>query len=193
MITSSSGTGMLTCAAPPNHWMTKKPMYAPTMYRSPCAKLSSFSTPYTMEKPSAISAYSAPVVTPVTSSPKKSLIRRSSRHHVVLRRGPAGPRPRRRHAPSSADHELGISWYLPDVLILNRKNLPLTRSPWGSKEVGWPRVVVDSFVFLIAASTLARLGVCPAWQSDEIASSTTCVAANTGPPTPPTPPPLPSP
>ena len=55
MITSSSGTAMLTCAAPPKNWITKKPMYAPTMYRSPCAKLSSFSTPYTIEKPSAIS------------------------------------------------------------------------------------------------------------------------------------------
>ena len=56
MITRSSGTGMSTSAAPPNHLITKKPMYAPTMYRSPCAKLSSFSTPYTIEKPSATSA-----------------------------------------------------------------------------------------------------------------------------------------
>ena len=56
MITSSSGTGMFSACGPPNHWITKKPMYAPTMYRSPCAKLSSFSTPYTIEKPSATSA-----------------------------------------------------------------------------------------------------------------------------------------
>ena len=55
MITSSSGTGMPTLAAPPNHWITKKPMYAPIMYRSPCAKFSSFRTPYTIEKPSATS------------------------------------------------------------------------------------------------------------------------------------------
>src|SRR5947208_11630356 len=41
---------------------------------------------------------------------------------------------------------------------------------------------VGSFVFLIAASTLARLGVCPALQTDAIASSTTWVAANTGGP-----------
>ncbi len=68
MISSSSGTGMDRCAAPPNHWITKKPMNAPTMYRSPCAKLSSFSTPYTIEKPRATSEYSAPVVTPFTSS-----------------------------------------------------------------------------------------------------------------------------
>jgi hypothetical protein len=55
MITSSSGTAMLRSAAPPKNWITKKPMYAPIMYRSPCAKLSSFSTPYTIEKPSATS------------------------------------------------------------------------------------------------------------------------------------------
>src|SRR4249920_171116 len=41
---------------------------------------------------------------------------------------------------------------------------------------------VGSFVFLIAASTLARLGVWPALQTDAIASSTTWVAANTGGP-----------
>ncbi|HWN60290.1 MAG TPA: branched-chain amino acid ABC transporter permease, partial [Streptosporangiaceae bacterium] len=35
-------TAIVRCCAPPNHWITKKPMYAPTMYRSPCAKLSSF-------------------------------------------------------------------------------------------------------------------------------------------------------
>ena len=75
MIASSSGTAMRTFAAPPKNWMMKKPMYAPTMYRSPWAKLSSFSTPYTIEKPSATSEYSAPVVMPFTSSWKKKLIR----------------------------------------------------------------------------------------------------------------------
>src|SRR5260221_8087827 len=39
-----------------------------------------------------------------------------------------------------------------------------------------------SFVVLIAASTLLRLGVLPDLQTDAIASSTTCVAANTGGP-----------
>src|SRR5947209_7221969 len=41
---------------------------------------------------------------------------------------------------------------------------------------------VGSLVFLIAASTLPRLGVCPALQTDAMASSTTWVAANTGGP-----------
>src|SRR5258708_9642097 len=39
-----------------------------------------------------------------------------------------------------------------------------------------------SFVVLIAASTLLRLGVLPDLKTDAIASSTTCVAANTGGP-----------
>ena len=65
---------------------------------------------------------------------------------------------------------------------MNRKNLPLTRSPWESKEIGWPRIEVDSLVCLIAASTLLRLGVCPDLQTDAIASSITCVAAYTGGP-----------
>src|SRR5258707_5930728 len=39
-----------------------------------------------------------------------------------------------------------------------------------------------SFVVLIAASTLLRLGVLRDLQTDAIASSTTCVAANTGGP-----------
>src|SRR3984957_3615942 len=82
----------------------------------------------------------------------------------------------------SADHELGISWYLPDELILNRKNLPLIRSPWESNWIGWPRIEVGSFVFLIAARTLLRLGVWPALHTEAIASSITCVAANTGGP-----------
>src|SRR5215469_6852300 len=55
------------------------------MYRSPCAKLSSFSTPYTIENPSATSAYSAPVVTPLTSSWKKKLMR----CQIYLSRRPA--------------------------------------------------------------------------------------------------------
>src|SRR5262252_7410611 len=41
---------------------------------------------------------------------------------------------------------------------------------------------VGSLVALTAASTLARLGVCPALHTDAIASSSTCVAANTGGP-----------
>ena len=61
--------------------------------------------------------------------------------------------------PDEADHELGVSWYLPAESILNRKNLPLTMSPWASKEIGWPRIEVDSLVCLIASSTLLRLGV----------------------------------
>src|SRR5579863_1331226 len=75
-----------------------------------------------------------------------------------------------------------MSWYLPAELILNRKNLPLTRSPWEVKEIGWPRMEVGSLVCLIAARTLARLGICPALHTDAMASSITCVAANTGGP-----------
>src|SRR5215475_3131072 len=40
----------------------------------------------------------------------------------------------------------------------------------------------DSLVALTAASTLARVGVLPDLQTDAIASSSTCVAANTGGP-----------
>jgi len=61
--------------------------------------------------------------------------------------------------------------------ILNRKNLPPFRSPCESKEIGCPRIEAGSFVALIAASTLLRLGVCPDLQTDAIASSITCVAA----------------
>ena len=31
MISSNSGTGIETAAGPPNHWITKYPMYAPIM------------------------------------------------------------------------------------------------------------------------------------------------------------------
>ena len=44
MSTSSSGTG-IDSAGPAEPLDTKKPMKAPTMYTSPWAKLSSFSTP----------------------------------------------------------------------------------------------------------------------------------------------------
>src|SRR6476620_6428223 len=43
-------------------------------------------------------------------------------------------------------------------------------------------IEAGSFVVLIAASTLLRLGVCPDLQTDAIASSITCVAAYTGGP-----------
>src|SRR6516225_5357227 len=76
----------------------------------------------------------------------------------------------------------GINLYLPAELILNRKNLLPTGSPCESNLIGCPRIVVASFVFLIAASTLARLGVWPDLQTDAIASSITCCAANTGGP-----------
>src|SRR6516225_893968 len=76
----------------------------------------------------------------------------------------------------------GIRLYLPAELILNRKNLLLTGSPCESNLIGCPRIVVASFVFLIAASTLLRLGVWPDLQTDAIASSITCVAAYTGGP-----------
>src|SRR5216683_7640162 len=76
----------------------------------------------------------------------------------------------------------GISWYLPAELILNRKNLPLTRSPLESKLIGCPRIEVGSLVFLIAASTLLRLGVWPDLQTEAIASSITWVAAKVGGP-----------
>src|SRR5262249_60389885 len=66
--------------------------------------------------------------------------------------------------------------------ILNRKNLPLTTSPWESNLIGCPRIVVGWSVFLICASTLARLGVWPDLQTAAMAWSITCVAANTGGP-----------
>jgi hypothetical protein len=69
---------------------------------------------------------------------------------------------------------------MPAELILARKNLPLTTSPWESNRIGCPRIEVGSFVFLIAASTLARLGVCPDLHTAAIASSITCVAAKVG-------------
>src|SRR5580700_3080866 len=95
---------------------------------------------------------------------------------------PEGRAPQRYLRSQSADQELGISWYLPAELILNRKNLPLTRSPWESNLIAWPRIEVGSSVFLIAASTLLRLGVWPALHTEAIASSITWVAANTGGP-----------
>ena len=49
-------------------------------------------------------------------------------------------------------------------------------------ELGCPRTDVGSFVNLICARTLDRVGVCPDWQTEAIASSTTCVAAYTGGP-----------
>src|SRR6266571_3219955 len=112
---------------------------------------------------------------PFTSSWKKKPIR------CEFRRSRCRPA-RRGGCLRSADHELGISLYLPAPLILNRKNLPFTRSPLESNFIGWPSIEVDSFVFLIAASTLLRLGVCPALQTAEIAWSTTCVAEKTGGP-----------
>src|SRR5437016_4018288 len=75
-----------------------------------------------------------------------------------------------------------MSSYLPAELILNRKNLPFSRSPRESNEIGWPRIDVDSFVCLIAASTLERLGAWPDLHTEAIASSITWVAANTGGP-----------
>src|SRR5215467_12975278 len=76
----------------------------------------------------------------------------------------------------------GISWYLPTELILKRKNLPWALSPCELKLMGCPRIEVDSFVFLIAASTFARLGVWPALQTEAMASSITWVAAKMGGP-----------
>src|SRR5690348_4672204 len=76
----------------------------------------------------------------------------------------------------------GISWYLPAESILKRKNLPLVRSPCASNLIGCPRIESGSSVCLIAASTLARLGVWPDLQTEAIASSITWVAANTGGP-----------
>src|SRR5262247_1615766 len=125
---------------------------------------------------------------PLTSSWKKNAMREGPARPYAARRAPAGDR----RAPSQlsqcrsylhpAGQLLGISWYLPDESILNRKNFPLTRSPWESNVIGCPRIVAGSFVFLIAASTLARLGVWPDLQTAAMALSITCVAANTGGP-----------
>src|SRR6266480_1471872 len=120
---------------------------------------------------------------PFTSSWKKN----------VMPQGPARPSccpARAGHEPARAvaaisvqlDQLLGISWYWPPELILDRKNLPLTRAPWESNLIGCPRIVAGSFVFLICASTLARLGVWPDLQTAAIASSITCVAAKLGGP-----------
>src|SRR5499433_1048608 len=99
---------------------------------------------------------------------------------------PPGARGGGRRTPGGylnpADQPLGISWYLPVESILNRKNLPLTTSPWESNLIGCPRIVVGWSVFLICASTLARLGVWPDLQTAAMAWSITCVAANTGGP-----------
>src|SRR2546421_8279548 len=89
---------------------------------------------------------------------------------------------RRRSCLSPAGQPLGTSWYLPAESILNRKNLPLTRSPCESNLTGCPRIVAGSSVFLIAASTLARLGVWPDLQTAAMAWSITCVAAKVGGP-----------
>src|SRR5215472_1856189 len=145
-----------------------------------------------MEKPSPTSEYRAPVVMPFTSSWKKKAIREDPAHRHPARRRDRSCPPRRRAAnwvqPSAGQpitrsaSQPGISRYLPDELILNRKNLPLTTSPLGVNLIGCPRIVVASFVCLIAASTLLRLGVLPDLQTEAIASSITCVAANTGGP-----------
>src|SRR5258708_40261917 len=99
----------------------------------------------------------------------------------ALGRGPAGSRRAAGRLAGSAAQP-GIRLYLPVESILNRKNLPFTTSPLEVNLIGWLRMVVASFVFLIAASTLARLGVWPDLQTDAIASSITCCAANTGGP-----------
>ena len=54
------------------------------------------------------------------------------------------PVPRRVVSWISAGQLLGISWYLPVEVILNKKNLPLTRSPLAVKETGCPRHYVLS-------------------------------------------------
>src|SRR5215471_21397871 len=119
---------------------------------------------------------------PLTSSWKKNAMRQGPARRHAARCAPA----RDRRTPGSylnpANQPLGISWYLPDESILNRKNLPLTTSPCESNLIGCPRIVAGSSVFLIAASTLARLGVWPDLQTAAIAWSITCVAANTGGP-----------
>src|ERR1700748_2392376 len=108
---------------------------------------------------------------PFTSSWKKKLIRRVSCQSWpshAFRRGPTRKRRPAAELPlvGSADHELGISLYLPDESILNRKNMPTFRSPCESKEVGCTRMH----------------GGTPDLQNDAIASSITCVAAYTGGP-----------
>src|SRR5215471_14075392 len=120
---------------------------------------------------------------PFTSSWKKKAIREGPACRRAPRRRARLWPARRRTAPlGSADQLLGISWYLPAELILKRKNLPLTRSPLESNLIGCPRIVTGWFVFLICASTLARLGVWPDLQTAAIASSITCVAAKVGGP-----------
>jgi hypothetical protein len=49
-------TATLGSCAPPSQPRTPQPMNAPTMSTSPCARLSSFRIPYTIENPSATSA-----------------------------------------------------------------------------------------------------------------------------------------
>src|SRR5258707_4383982 len=98
------------------------------------------------------------------------------------RRAARGPKVGAPGGYKSSSGQRGISWYLPAELILNRKNLPWALSPCESKLIGCPRMDVGSLVFLIAASTLARLGVWPALQTEEMASSITWVAAKIGGP-----------
>ena len=47
--TSTSQIEIAGFVAPPNAVRTPRAMYAPIMYTSPCAKLSSFRIPYTIE------------------------------------------------------------------------------------------------------------------------------------------------
>src|SRR5260370_25523130 len=84
--------------------------------------------------------------------------------------------------PTGSADQPGIGWYLPAELILYRKNLRWTESPWESNRIGSPRIVAGSFVFLIAASTLARLRVWLDLQAAATASSTPSLAAERGGP-----------
>ena len=59
--------------------------------------------------------------------------------------------------------------YLPFELILNTNHFAPIRSPCESNLMGWPMIEVGSLVYLIAASTFLRVGVCPDLHTEAIA------------------------
>src|SRR2546430_166910 len=69
------------------------------------------------------------------------------------RRGPLFPHawscPPSRSPAATWVQPLAIGWYSPAELILYRKSLRWTESPWESNRIGCPRIVAGSFVFLI--------------------------------------------
>jgi hypothetical protein len=60
---------------------------------------------------------------------------------------------------------------------MNTNQCALFSSPFGMNLIGSPRIEVGSLVLRVSASTVARVGCCPARQTAAIASAITSVAA----------------